>query len=135
MSQGPRWLREAVVLAIHEAQLAEHGGPAGVRDASLTESALARPRQLQAYGQPAPDIAALAAAYGYGLARNPPFVDGNKRTALVVMETFLALNHWQLDASNVECVQQILMLAGGELDEAALADWLRPRLRPLAKIG
>jgi death-on-curing protein len=128
-------LREAVVLAIHEAQLAEHGGPAGVRDASLTESALARPRQLQAYGQPAPDIAALAAAYGYGLARNPPFVDGNKRTALVVMETFLALNHWQLDASNVECVQQILMLAGGELDEAALADWLRPRLRPLAKIG
>lgn len=135
MSEGPRWLREAVVLAIHEAQLAEHGGPAGVRDAGLMESALARPRQLQAYGMPAPDLAALAAAYGYGLARNHPFVDGNKRTALVVMETFLNLNGWELDASNVECVQAILLLAGGELDEVALADWLRPRLRALAKIG
>lgn len=135
MSEGVWWLREAVVVAIHEAQLAEHGGPAGLRDATLLASALARPQQLEAYGSPRPDLAALAAAYGYGLARNHPFVDGNKRTALVVMETFLNLNGWELDADNVDCVQEILLLAGGELDEAALAHWLRGHLQPMFKAG
>lgn len=135
MSEGPTWLRAEVVLAIHEAHLAEHGGPAGVRDAGLLESALARPLQIEAYGFPKPDLAALTAAYGYDLARNHPFVDGNKRTALVVMETFLNVNGWELDATNVDCVQEILLLAEGEVEESVLAEWLRARLKPTFQAG
>lgn len=117
------WLDPAVVLAVHEEQLAEHGGAAGVRDAGLLESALARPANLAAYGEP--DAVALAASYGYGLARNHPFMDGNKRTAFVAAELFLLLNGWALQASDADCVLTMLALASGELAEPAFADWLR----------
>ena len=129
------WIEESVVWAIHEAQLAEHGGSAGVRDAGLLASALARPINLAAYGTPdiancaaaygTPDIADCAAAYGFGISRNHPFIDGNKRTAFVCVELFLAVNGCALDATDVDCVLTMLAVAVGELDEAALADWLR----------
>jgi len=119
------WIDPEVILAVHEEQLAEHGGGAGVRDAGLMESALAKPVNLAAYGDP--DAADLAAAYGFGLARNHPFVDGNKRTAFVAVELFLALNGWTLTASDADCVMTMLSLAAGELDEATFAAWLRDR--------
>ena len=124
----PVWIGDAVVLAIHDAQLAEHGGATGVRDEGLLASALARPRALAAYGEPPPDLAALAAAYAFGIARNHGFVDGNKRTSLVVTETFLRLNGKVLAASDPEIVTTWLALADGSLDEAALAAWLRIRI-------
>jgi death-on-curing protein len=124
----PVWIGDAVVRAIHEAQLAEHGGAAGVRDEGLLASALARPRTLAAYGEPPPDLAALAAAYAFGIARNHGFVDGNKRTSLVVTEAFLRLNGQALVASDAEIVTTWLALADGTLDEAALAAWLRTRI-------
>ena len=123
MSRPWAWIQPAVLLAVHDEQLAEHGGPAGLRDAALLESALARPQQLAAYGQP--DVAALAASYGFGLARNHPFVDGNKRTAFIAIELFLALNGHELRASDVDCVTTMLALAAGELSEDALAAWIR----------
>lgn len=125
---APTWIDEAVVWAIHESQLAEHGGSAGVRDAGLLASALARPVNLAAYGNP--DIADCAAAYGFGISRNHPFIDGNKRTAFVCMELFLALNGLELRANDVECVLTMLAVAAGELDEAALAAWLRAHGAP-----
>ena len=123
------WIERALVLALHERQLAEHGGGIGVRDEGLLESALARPQQLHAYGDPPPDLAALAASLAFGLARNHPFIDGNKRTAAVACELFLVLNDAMLQASNIELYPVYLALAEGSLDEAAFADWLRPRLR------
>jgi death-on-curing protein len=117
------WIAPAVLRAVHEAQLAEHGGASGERDADLFESALARPQQLQAYGSP--DAAALAAAYGFGIARNHPFVDGNKRTAFVAVELFLDLNGWELVADDGACVTTMLQLAGGDLSEEDFADWVR----------
>ncbi|MBI5258983.1 MAG: type II toxin-antitoxin system death-on-curing family toxin [Burkholderiales bacterium] len=120
------WIDPAVVLAVHEEQLAEHGGAAGVRDAGLLESALARPRNLAQCEQP--DATALAAAYAYGLARNPPFVDGNKRTAFVAAELFLALNGWCLTASDADCVLTMLGLAASDLDESTFAAWLRDHI-------
>ena len=117
------WIHESVVWAIHESQLAEHGGPAGIRDAGLLASALNRPQQLVAYGTP--DLADLAAAYGFGLARNHPFVDGNKRTAFVCIELFLHLNGHTLNVSDVDCVTQMLALASGNLHETELAAWIR----------
>ncbi len=124
-----RWIRRVTALALHDRQLAEHGGSAGVRDEALLESALARPQQLFSYGDPPPDLAALAASLAYGLARNHPFVDGNKRTAAVACELFLALNDAILEASNVELYPVYLALAEGSLAEAEFADWLRPRLQ------
>lgn len=118
-----RWLQREVILAVHEEQLAEHGGAVGVRDEGLMESALARPRHLAVYGEP--DHAELAAAYGYGLARDHPFIDGNKRTAFVAVELFLALNGWALTASDADCVLTMLSVAAGDLDEPGLADWIR----------
>jgi death-on-curing protein len=115
-----------VALAAHAEQLAEHGGGEGVRDAGLLESAMARPRNLADYGDP--DAAALAAAYAFGIARNHPFVDGNKRTAAVVSETFLVLNGHALEASDAELVVAMLALAAGELSEDELADWFRAHL-------
>jgi death-on-curing protein len=99
----------------------------GVRDDGLFESALARPQHLAHYG--APDVADLAAAYGYGLARNHPFIDGNKRTAFVAVELFLDLNGVSLQAEDADCVLTMLSVAAGSLSEAAFADWLRAHLR------
>lgn len=117
------WLSPAVLLAVHDEQLAEHGGLRGVRDLGLFESALARPRNLAVYGEP--DAAALAAAYGHGLARNHPFLDGNKRTAFVAVELFLALNGVELVADDGDCVLTMLSVADGSVDEAGFAAWIR----------
>ena len=122
MSQFP-WLGRAFVLAVHDAQIAEHGGAPGLRDDNLLESALARPRHLHAYGSP--DAFDLAAAYAFGIARNHPFVDGNKRTAFVVSVTFLRLLGYSLLAPRNETVAVFLALGAGELDEAGLAGWFR----------
>lgn len=128
MNQSWLWLDSAVMLAVHEEQLAEHGGAPGTRDAGLFESALARPQQLAHYGQP--DWAYLAAAYGYGIARNHPFIDGNKRTAFVAVELFMHLNGQQLLADDADCVLTMLDLASGTLEEAAFAAWLRSHAAP-----
>lgn len=122
------WIDREVIVAVHEAQLAEHGGGAGVRDAGLLESALARPEQLAAYGTP--DVYELAACYGWGLSRNHPFVDGNKRTAFVALELFLALNGHELTATDADCVITMLGVAAGEISERELADWIRARCQP-----
>ncbi|OGB04439.1 MAG: death-on-curing protein [Burkholderiales bacterium RIFCSPHIGHO2_12_FULL_69_20] len=119
------WLDPAVILAVHDEQLSEHGGAAGVRDAGLLESALSRPRNLAHYGQP--DGFELAAAYAFGLARNHPFIDGNKRSAFVATELFLMLNGWRLTATDIDCVMVMLSLAAGDIDEAHFAQWLRER--------
>jgi death on curing protein len=110
------------VLALHEEQLAEHGGPGGVRDRGLLQSALARPENLVAYGE-SPDVA-LAAAYAFGIVRSHPFVDGNKRTAFVVMELFLNLNGWDLKANDAECIRVMETLAAGKLSEQSLVNKL-----------
>lgn len=120
------WIQRAVVIAAHGEQLAEHGGAAGVRDLGLLDSALARAENLAAYGDP--DVAALAAAYGFGIVRNHPFVDGNKRAALITTELFLALNGFDLMVDDAECVVIILALAASEIDETEFAAWLRQHL-------
>lgn len=125
----PRWISKAVVLAIHDEQLSEHGGGQGLRDEGSLEAALDRPRNLLHYG--APDIAALAAAYAFGLAKNHPFVDGNKRTSFVVTELFLDLNGHELTMDDATAVTAWLSLAAGELAEEALAAKIRDALRPL----
>lgn len=122
------WLERGLLLAIHDRQIAEHGGAAGIRDATLLESALTRPQQLHAYGDPPADFADLAASLACGLARNHPFVDGNKRTAAVACETFLELNRITLEADDVELFPVYLALAEGELDEKDFATWLRTRI-------
>jgi death on curing protein len=127
----PVWVRDDVVRAIQGRQLAEHGGDEGIRDQNLLLSALARPLNLWAYGDPKPDVATLAAAYAFGLAKNHPFVDGNKRTAFVVCRTFLRLNARDLDAPPAEKYLAFVRLADGSLDEPALAGWIRAHLRPL----
>lgn len=124
------WIETRLALAIHDRQLAEYGGSAGVRDQNLLESALARPQQTYAYGNPPPDTAELAASLAFGLARNHPFVDGNKRTAHVCYRTFLALNGFKLIASQEEKYLNILALAEGHLSEADFASWLRQQLSP-----
>jgi death-on-curing protein len=120
----PEWLSKALILAIHDEQLAEHGGGTGVRDDGLLESALARPKNRLAYDANA-DLPTLAAAYALGLARNHPFVDGNKRTAFVAAELFLDLNGMTVTASDENCVLTMVRLAAGEIEETAYADWLR----------
>ena len=122
------WLDADVLRAVHEEQLLEHGGAPGTRDDRLFESALARPRHLLAYGSP--DLAALAAAYGYGIARNHPFIDGNKRTAFVAVELLLAINGHELAADDADCVLTMLKVAAGEITEEAFADWIRRYARP-----
>lgn len=128
MSADWIWVDSGVALAAHEEQLAEHGGAIGVRDPNMLESAMARPLNLVAYGEP--DAAELAASYAFGIARNHPFVDGNKRTAAVVSETFLALNGYRLDCGDVELVTTFLALAAGETTVEALAAWFRARVVP-----
>ena len=123
------WLLEETLTAIHHRQIAEHGGSEGLRDEGLLLSALVRSQNLLAYGEPAPDLASLAAAYAYGIARNHPFVDGNKRTALVAARTFLILNAVDLEATQDDKVLTFLNLAEGAISEEELADWIRKRIR------
>jgi death on curing protein len=123
-----KWLLEETVYAIHKRQIAEHGGSDGVRDEGLLSSALARPQNLLAYSEETPDISALAAAYAFGIAKNHPFIDGNKRTALVVMRTFLLLNDYNINASQEEKYLAFLKLAEGNLSEEELASWIRQKL-------
>lgn len=124
------WVGSTVVLAIHEDQIAEHGGGSGVRDQGLLASALDRPRNIAAY-EPDADISRLAAAYGFGIAKNHPFVDGNKRTALVVMEAFLDLNGFDLTADDAACVVVLQAVADGTMTEEKLACWIRDNIAPL----
>ncbi|QYU69502.1 type II toxin-antitoxin system death-on-curing family toxin [Leptolyngbya sp. 15MV] len=122
----PVWLEADLAFAIHDRQLAEHGGAAGVRDAGALESALARPVNQWAYGED--DRCALAAAYAFGLARNHPFADGNKRTAWIMARLFLRLNDITIAYDAAEAIQTVLELAAGELGEDELADWFRQHL-------
>jgi death-on-curing protein len=122
------WVRQDVVLALHDEQIAEHGGLSGIRDAALVESALARPLNLAAYGEP--DAADLAAAYAFGLARSHPFADGNKRSAAVVALTFLLLNDVAFDITEAELVVMTLALAAGDLTEDEVARWFRDHIVP-----
>lgn len=121
----PIRILDNVGIAIHERQLAEHGGTEGIRDRGALESALTRPKNRLAYGDPKPDIAALAAAYAYGVISNHPFVDGNKRTAFTVCRTFLKLNGYDIDATPEEKYRTFLRLAKGETSESGLARWIR----------
>ena len=122
------WLDKLLILAVHDEQLAEHGGLSGVRDSGLLESAMARPEHLAAYGEP--DVAELAASYGYGIARNHPFIDGNKRTAFVAALLFLAFNHYSFQAADSDKVIVMLKVAAGEITEAEFAAWIRTNSIP-----
>lgn len=123
-----RWIDPQALSLLHDESLAEHGGAAGLRDVGLLESALARPLNLAAYGQP--DHAELAAAYGAGLVKNHPFVDGNKRAGFLAVGLFLALNGYSLVATQADATLTMLALAAGELDEPAFATWIRAHARP-----
>jgi death on curing protein len=121
-----RWISKRGLLLLHDESLAEHGGASGIRDEGLLESALARPENLAAYAESGePDIAALAAAYCYGLAKNHPFIDGNKRAAFLAVGLFMALNGQRLIVSQAEATATVLALAASEITEAAFAAWLR----------
>ncbi|MEM1080614.1 MAG: type II toxin-antitoxin system death-on-curing family toxin, partial [Pseudomonadota bacterium] len=127
----PVWLSPGLIEAIHQRQLSEHGGLAGVRDRAMLESAAERARQQFAYRSVSTDFPELAAAYAFGLSRNHPFMDGNKRTSAVICELFLQLNGYQLLATDVDLYPVFLALAAGELEEDQLIDWLRAHSRPL----
>ncbi len=123
----PVWLLRSVIEAVHDAQLVEHGGAAGLRDAGLLESALARPLNLHRFGET--DLYALAAAYAFGIARNHPFVDGNKRTALLAAYAFLRINGCHLVADEASAASNMLAVAAGDTTEPEFADWLRGNAR------
>jgi death on curing protein len=127
------WIERPLAIAIHERQLAEHGGGIGVRDESLLDSAFACPQQLHAYGDPPPDLADLAASLAFGLARNHPFIDGNKPTAAVACESFIMLNGGTLNVDDLELYPHYLALAEGGLSEAEFANWLRQHIIPHGK--
>lgn len=127
--RAPRWLSKPIVLALQRAQIMEHGGAPGLRDEGLLESALARPQRKLDY-EPESDLATLAAAYGFGLARNHAFVDGNKRVAFMAMYVFLGLNGRDFDAPEPEVVRTLERLAAGKVTERKLADWVRAGMRP-----
>lgn len=129
-TSGWRWINRAALLLLHDESLAEHGGAPGLRDEGLLDSALARPLNLFDYGDPPPDLAALAASYGVGLAKNHAFVDGNKRAAFLAVGLFLALNGHRLAATQADATLTMLAVAAGELDEAAFAGWIRAHLAP-----
>jgi len=118
-----RWIDRRALLLLHAESLAEHGGGEGLRDEGLLESALARPENLAAYGQP--DFADLAASYGLGLAKNHPFVDGNKRASFLAVGLFLYLNGYRLRASQAEATLTMIAIAGGEITEAEFSAWIR----------
>ncbi|MEJ0040837.1 MAG: type II toxin-antitoxin system death-on-curing family toxin [Rhizomicrobium sp.] len=122
------WLDPDALVAAHDEQLAEHGGASGIRDPGMFESALARPQNLAAYGEP--DAAALAAAYAFGIAKNHAFIDGNKRTALVALESFLVLNGFELAVDDGHAVMVILSVASGAFSEDELASWIRKNIQP-----
>jgi death-on-curing protein len=122
------WISISVAKAIHDKQIAEHGGIAGAKNLDLIESALARPRQLAAYGNPPPDAADLAAAYAFGIVRNHGFNDGNKRTAWVLARLFLALNGVKLQFNQADAYVAMMALAASQLDERGFSDWLRQRM-------
>lgn len=122
-SNEPRWLTKAILLALHDESIARFGGVSGVRDDGLLESALARPRNLHAYHHET-RIPQLAASYGYGLARNHPFVDGNKRAALLSIAVFIAVNGFSFEPDQADEVRMITALAAGNLSEEALAQWV-----------
>lgn len=124
----PKWVSVQVALSIHSAQLAEHGGIDGVRDLGLLESAMARPQHLASFGSPT--LCESAASYGFGIARNHPFADGNKRTAFVVCLLFLAKNGLEVTATDADCIRVFWSLAAGELTESELAEWLVDHVRP-----
>lgn len=128
----PVWISVTLARAVHQRQLAEHGGSDGVRDAGLLDSALAKPKNRLAYSENPSDMAALvpvlAAAYAYGVALNHPFIDGNKRTAAVVCETFLELNGFTLETTDEEMYKVFMQLAEGRLPKKVLAEWIRDRL-------
>lgn len=126
-----RWLKETVVLALHDEQLAEHGGSEGIRDEGLLASALARPQNFLNYGEPS--VFDLAAAYAYGIIRNHPFVDGNKRTGFLAAYVFLALNGWQLIASEADAVAAVFALAQREMEEAEFSKWLQQQTKSFAE--
>ncbi|MCA9238914.1 MAG: type II toxin-antitoxin system death-on-curing family toxin [Planctomycetales bacterium] len=126
--QEPQWIELEAVLIAHEQQLHEHGGQEGTRDAGLLESALNRARHLWTYSSPKPDEARLSAAYAFGIAKDHPFLDGNKRTAAVVCEAFLQLHGKTLSASDDDWYNAVIALAAGDTSEEAIADWLRGRL-------
>ena len=121
------WLSLSDALAIHDEQLAEHGGASGVRDTGLLESAIARPLNRASYGDP--DIAELAAVYAFSIVRNHPFVDGNKRTGYVLLETFLELNGASFPVTDAEAVIAILQLAAGDTSEEEFIEWVRANVR------
>lgn len=123
-----RWISRQALELLHGESLAEHGGAPGLRDEGLLESALARPINLAAYGEP--DVAELAACYGIGLAKNHAFVDGNKRAAFLAVGLFPGLNGHRLHATQVEATLTMLAVASSELDERGLADWIRRHIRP-----
>ena len=125
----PRWIDRVALELLHAESIAEHGGSPGLRDEGLLQSALARPQNLFAYEE-CSDLARLAASYGFGLAKNHAFVDGNKRAALLAIGLFLMLNGQRLSASQPETYDVIMRLAAGEVSEAALADWIRGAIRP-----
>ena len=122
-----RWIDRRALDLLHDESIAEHGGASGVRDEGLLESALARPQNLLAYGEP--DVAALAAAYAFGLAKNHAFVDGNKRAAFLAVGMFLSINGWKLVTTQSEATLAVLALAAGEIDEEEFAAWMRDRIK------
>lgn len=125
MFSHPKWITPEIAKALHDRQLAEHGGQAGLRDEGLLVSALARPQQLFSYGDPPPDLCAMAAAYAFGIAKNHPFLDGNKRTAFVVYRLFLSWNGLEFTADRVERYTTMLALAAGDLPAEDFTAWLR----------
>ena len=125
----PRWVSMTLILAVHADQIKEHGGSPGVRDKGLLDSALSRPRNRFGYDSES-DLCDLAASYGFGIARNHPFIDGNKRVAFQAMYLFLGLNGLRIEASEEEVVAVMLALASSELEEPELAAWLKDHTTP-----
>jgi len=127
VSTPPVWIDARAILFLHDESLAMFGGTSGLRDAGLLESALVRPVNQHLY-KPECDLAELAAAYAFGLAKNHPFVDGNKRTAFLALGLFLAVNQWRLETTQIDAIETMLSLAKGTLDESALAAWIREKI-------
>lgn len=128
----PKWVQQRVVIAAHEESLAEHGGPPGIRDRGLLESALARPKNLYAYSEREPSLCRMAAAYAFGITANHPFVDGNKRTALIASMAFLKLNGLQVTAEKADRYLTFYSLAAGTLTEDELAEWFERNSAPIS---